>query len=83
MVVDVHPREVSSTNASPVSLDDMDLCAKITVVLAITGLRELTIIVNNNSHRKGPIMDPWPGPNRGHSMELQYVSMETPNLVLI
>ncbi len=71
MMVDVQPKEVSSTKASPVSLDVIDLCSDTTVVRASIGLRELTIIVNSSNQRKGPIVDPWPGPNRGQSIELQ------------
>lgn len=66
-IIDVQPKEVSSTNASPVSLDVTELSAKDSVVRASRGNSEFTVKVKSNSHKNGPIVEPCPGPNKGHS----------------
>ena len=42
---------------------------------------DLAMRINNSIHRKGPGVDPWPGPNRGVSWELLYEVEDIPYLV--
>ena len=83
MCVEVQPREVSSTKASPVSIDLTALLAESKVVRASRGLNEFTISVNKSNHRKGPKVEPCPGPNSGHSGVFWYDSMEMPYFVFM
>jgi hypothetical protein len=36
------------------------------------------ININNKIHKKGPGIDPWPGPNNGVMEEFSYVVEEIP-----
>ncbi len=79
----MQPSEVSSTNASPVSTDLTVRSTERRVVRLSNGLKVFTIKVNRSNHKKGPSVEPCPGPNNGHSGVFWYDSMETPYFVFM
>lgn len=64
----MQPRKESSTKASPGLLSDIVPSAEMNSITGVVGPNESTIKQNNNNHRKGPNVDPCPGPKSGLSV---------------
>ena len=81
--MEVTPREVSSTNAEP--MVDTVCCEETDVKVAVAsrGSMESTIRQKTNNHRRGPAVEPCPGPNNGVVGVLKYVVSEVPYIVFI
>jgi hypothetical protein len=79
--VEVTPREVSSTNAEP--MVDTVCCEETDVKVAVAsrGSMESTIRQKTNNHRRGPAVEPCPGPNNGVVGVLKYVVSEVPYII--
>jgi hypothetical protein len=63
--VEVLPRNESSTKAFPRLDIVIPLLADEKLILGVDTPRASTIKQNKSSHRKGPMVEPCPGPNNG------------------
>jgi hypothetical protein len=44
----------------------------------VSSVKDKKIKIKHKSHKKGPMVDPCPGPNKGTFSEEEYVSSEVP-----
>jgi hypothetical protein len=58
------PRPVSSTNASPTDAACTALFAELIVIRGAVLGKERLMRRKHISHKNGPIVEPWPGPNK-------------------
>ena len=66
-VVSLVPRPVSSTKASPKNVIGWEESTEWITILGDDEVNEENINRKQSSHKKGPIVEPWPGPNSKHS----------------
>jgi hypothetical protein len=58
------PSPVSSTNASPTEVASTALFVELIVIQGAVLVKERLMRRKHISHRNGPIVEPWPGPNK-------------------
>jgi hypothetical protein len=44
----------------------------------VSFVKDKKIKIKHKSHKKGPMVDPCPGPNNGFFVEEEYISSEVP-----
>lgn len=78
LLVSLVPSPASSTKASPTNSMGGEESTDCMTILGEVGVKAENIRRKHSSQRSGPIVEPWPGPNRRHSGVLAYPEVETP-----
>ena len=72
------PKPVSSTKPSPTYLVGRLESTADKWIAGVSFVSDRKMSIKHRSHKKGPIVDPCPGPNSRVSAELEYISSEIP-----